>query len=79
MPTAGDVGVRLRAGAGALLRDPAGPLILAVLAIGIALRVYLVVRWRPAFVNYSDTGIYIQDAYSGGFAAPLRVVGYGYS
>lgn len=60
-----------------LLRDPAGPAIAAVLVIAIALRLYLTVRWHPAFVNYSDTGIYIQDAYSGGFADPLRVVGYG--
>ncbi len=51
--------------------------IAVVLAVGLALRVYLTARWRPAFVNYSDTGIYIQDAYSGGFADPLRVVGYG--
>jgi hypothetical protein len=49
----------------------------AVLAIGVLLRLYFTLRWRPALVNYSDTGIYIQDAYSGGFADPLRVVGYG--
>jgi hypothetical protein len=63
--------------AAAAWRDPWFTVVAAVLALGILLRVYLTVRWRPALVNYSDTGIYIQDAYSGGFADPLRVVGYG--
>jgi hypothetical protein len=60
----------------AVLRDPAGPVIAAVLVIAILLRAYFVLRWHPALVNYSDTGIYIQGAYSGGFSDPLRVVGY---
>jgi hypothetical protein len=58
-------------------REPEVIAIAVVLALGLLLRAYLTVRWRPAFVNYSDTGIYIQDAYLGGFADPLRVVGYG--
>ena len=58
-------------------REPEVIAIAAVLAFGVLLRAYMTLRWRPAFVNYSDTGIYIQDAYSGGFADPLRVVGYG--
>jgi dolichyl-phosphate-mannose-protein mannosyltransferase len=68
---------RLRAEAIAAWRDPWVAVLAAMLAIGLLLRVYLTVRWRPALVNYSDTGIYIQDAYAGGFADPLRVVGYG--
>lgn len=72
-----DVAARLGERARVVLRDPAGPVIVAVLAIGIFLRVALVVSWHPAFVNYSDTGVYIQDAYDGGFHDPLRVVGYG--
>ena len=58
-------------------REPRTIAIAAVLGIGVLLRAYLTIRWRPAFVNYSDSGIYIQDAYEGGFADPLRVVGYG--
>jgi hypothetical protein len=58
-------------------QDPWFSVLAAVLVIGFLVRLYFVVRWRPALVNYSDTGIYIQDAYSGGFADPLRVVGYG--
>jgi hypothetical protein len=57
--------------------DPWLVVLAAVLAIGFLLRLYFTLRWRPALVNYSDSGIYIQDAYSGGFADPLRVVGYG--
>src|SRR5919197_2603733 len=67
----------LRTHAAAAWRDPWFPVFAVVLALGILLRVHLTVRWRPALVNYSDTGIYIQDAYSGGFSDPLRVVGYG--
>lgn len=79
MPARRLAALTTRAGqaAGAVWRDPAGPVIAAVLLIGVVLRVYLTVRWHPAMVNYSDTGIYIQDAASGGFSDPLRVVGYG--
>jgi hypothetical protein len=58
-------------------RDPYLVAGAVILGAAVLLRAYFTWRWHPALVNYSDTGIYIQDAYEGGFADPLRVVGYG--
>jgi hypothetical protein len=48
-----------------------------VLAIAVALRVWLTVAWHPGITGYSDTGVYFQDAYAGVWSDPLRTVGYG--
>lgn len=47
-----------------------------VLVAGLALRLYLYERWRPALTGFPDSSIYIQDAISGIFNDPLRVGGY---
>ena len=48
-----------------------------VLAIGVLLRVWFLLVWRPALTGYSDSGIYFQDAYQGVWTDPIRTVGYG--
>jgi len=48
-----------------------------VLALGLALRVWLEIVWRPAITGYSDSGIYFEDAFQGVWTDPLRTVGYG--
>jgi hypothetical protein len=52
-------------------------LLVGLLAVGVLLRVYFTIQWRPSITGYSDSGIYFQDATTGPFADPLRVVGYG--
>jgi hypothetical protein len=48
-----------------------------VLALGVLLRVWFLLVWRPALTGYSDSGIYFQDAYQGVWSDPIRTVGYG--
>jgi hypothetical protein len=48
-----------------------------VLAIGVLLRVWFLLVWRPALTGYSDSGIYFQDAHQGVWTDPIRTVGYG--
>jgi hypothetical protein len=49
----------------------------ALLVVGILLRLYFTLQWRPAITGYSDSGIYFQDGVAGPFADPIRTVGYG--
>jgi hypothetical protein len=39
-----------------LRRDPVPLLVALVFLAGLALRVWFVVRWRPAFLGYTDAG-----------------------
>src|ERR1700691_3627931 len=58
-------------------RRPELAALAVVLLIGVALRVWLLLVWRPALTGYSDSGIYFQDAYQGVWSDPIRTVGYG--
>ena len=60
----------------AAARRPEVIALAAITALGIALRVYFVVRWRPALVGFPDTGSYISSAIAGIFNDPLRPAGY---
>jgi hypothetical protein len=51
--------------------------LVALLVLGVALRVLLVIAWRPAFLGYPDAGPYLADAIREPFWDPLRMVGYG--
>ena len=62
---------------GALQRARSQPELLALgalLLVGLLLRVYFTIEWRPAITGYSDSGIYFQDAQTGPFADPFRTV-----
>jgi hypothetical protein len=48
----------------------------ALLAVGLALRVWFLFAWRPALTGYGDTGIYFQGAVSSLWSDPIRTVGY---
>jgi hypothetical protein len=63
--------------AAAARRRPDLAALAAVLLIGLALRVWFMLVWRPAITGYSDSGVYFQDAYQGVWTDPLRTVGYG--
>ena len=47
-----------------------------LLAVGLALRVWLTLVWSPAIIGYSDTGIYFQDSVESLWTDPVRTVGY---
>lgn len=47
-----------------------------LLLLGVAFRVALTAQWRPAFVGYSDSGVYFQGAVEGVWTDPIRTVGY---
>jgi len=51
--------------------------LLALLVIGVALRLWFLAVWRPAITGYSDSGIYFMDAHQGVWSDPIRTVGYG--
>jgi hypothetical protein len=51
--------------------------VLAVLALaGVALRLWLMLRWRPAFLGFSDSYVYLTNSSEGFFNDSLRPVGY---
>lgn len=50
--------------------------LLVLLALGLVLRTWLTVAWHPAFIGYSDSGIYFQGAYESLWSDPIRMVGY---
>src|SRR5262249_16619242 len=50
--------------------------LLALLAVGLLLRVWLTLVWGPALVGYSDSGIYFQGAVDSLWSDPIRTVGY---
>ena len=47
-----------------------------IVLFGLILRLILIEQWRPGFVGFPDTTIYIEDARTGIFNDPLRVGGY---
>lgn len=51
--------------------------LIAILALGVALRAYFLARWRPALLGFPDSATYVQIARAGIFENPLRVGGYG--
>jgi hypothetical protein len=48
----------------------------ALLGVGVLLRVWLMLVWSPAFVGYSDSGIYFQGSVQSLWSDPIRTVGY---
>jgi hypothetical protein len=53
--------------------------LLGVLVAGSALRLALMLQWRPGFIGYPDSGAYLAAAFDPGtfpFLDPLRVAGY---
>ncbi len=59
-----------------LRRDRVLVALAALLIAGLALRVWLTLVWRPAFVGYSDSGIYFEDMVRSVWTDPIRTVGY---
>jgi 4-amino-4-deoxy-L-arabinose transferase-like glycosyltransferase len=57
-------------------REPGTIALGVVVLAGLILRIYLFERWRPGFVGFPDTTIYVEDARTGIFNNPLRVGGY---
>ncbi len=47
-----------------------------LLGAGLLMRVWLMLVWRPAFVGYSDSGIYFQDSIDSLWTDPIRTAGY---
>lgn len=47
-----------------------------LLAVGVALRAYLMLRWRPAFVGYSDSRVYLVTVREGPYFGPFWPGGY---
>jgi hypothetical protein len=60
----------------ALRRRPELTGLVALLALGVLLRLWLTLEWRPAITGYSDSGIYFQNGVEGLFTDPFRTVGY---
>src|ERR1700732_2704727 len=48
----------------------------ALLAAGLALRIWFVLVWRPAITGFSDSGVFFQGAVASLWSAPGRTVGY---
>jgi hypothetical protein len=48
----------------------------ALLGVGLLLRVYFVLVWRPAITGFSDTGVYFQGAVASLWSSPGRTAGY---
>jgi 4-amino-4-deoxy-L-arabinose transferase-like glycosyltransferase len=59
-----------------IARDRVLQALTAILAAGVALRVWLMLVWSPAFTGYSDTGIYFQDSIDSIWSDPIRTQGY---
>jgi hypothetical protein len=55
---------------------PAAAALAALLVVGLGLRLYLMLVWRPAITGYSDSGIYFQGGVQSVWSDPLRTVGY---
>ncbi|MDE3069552.1 MAG: glycosyltransferase family 39 protein [Acidobacteriota bacterium] len=49
---------------------------MALLAAGLAMRVWFMLVWSPGLTGYSDTGIYFQDAVESLWSDPIRTQGY---
>jgi hypothetical protein len=50
--------------------------LLALLSVGLVLRIWLTFAWSPAFTGYSDSGIYFQGAFESVWSDPIRMAGY---
>jgi hypothetical protein len=59
------------------LRRPAFAALCAIVLVGALMRLYLLWRWRPAFLGFPDTTIYFHDAAAGIHTTAMRVAGYG--
>lgn len=60
----------------ALRHDRVAVALALLLLVGLALRVWMTLVWRPALVGYSDSGIYFQGMFRSVWADPIRTVGY---
>ncbi|MFL5824242.1 MAG: glycosyltransferase family 39 protein [Solirubrobacteraceae bacterium] len=56
--------------------NPAMAVLAGLMVIGLLLRVYFLLVWRPAITGYSDSGIYFQGGVQSVWSDPLRTVGY---
>jgi hypothetical protein len=61
---------------GGLPRDRVTLALGALLACGLALRVWFLLVWNPGLTGYSDSGIYFDGAVNSLWADPIRTVGY---
>jgi len=59
------------------LHRPETLALVAIVAIGVVLRLYFLIRWRPALVGFPDSTTYMQIAHTGIFDNPFRAGGYG--
>ena len=57
-------------------RDRVSVALAALLGVGLLLRVWFLLVWRPALTGFSDSGIYFQGAVSSLWSDPIRTVGY---
>ena len=57
-------------------RDRVSVALAALLAVGLLLRAYFVLVWRPAITGFSDSGIYFQGAVASLWSSPGRTAGY---
>lgn len=61
----------------ASLRRPETLILIVILTLGALLRLYFLIRWRPALVGYPDSATYLQIAHTSIYANPFRPGGYG--
>jgi Dolichyl-phosphate-mannose-protein mannosyltransferase len=57
-------------------RDRVSVALALLLGVGLLLRIYFLLVWRPAITGFSDSGIYFDDALTSVWADPIRTVGY---
>jgi len=57
-------------------RDRVSVALATLLGLGLAVRLWLLFAWTPAFVGYSDSAIYFQDAVESLWKDPIRTAGY---
>jgi 4-amino-4-deoxy-L-arabinose transferase-like glycosyltransferase len=55
---------------------PVTAALIVLLVVGLALRIYFMLVWRPSITGYSDSGIYFQGGVDSVWSDPLRTVGY---
>jgi hypothetical protein len=58
-------------------RRPEMAALVALLATGLAVRIYFLAVWGRAITGFSDSGTYFQEAFMGVWSDPIRTVGYG--
>ena len=66
----------LRALPGRIAHDRVLLALTVILALGAALRIWLMIVWSPAITGYSDSGVYFQDSVDSLWTDPIRTVGY---